>query len=162
RTNTILGRTNTFNFNHGSLTTLHGATIIQSDHLPIGNTLGQTSTWTMAAGTNLFALGGSNELRLGTAGQAIMTVNGTALLHTNAVVVGYASPWNQLLIRTNTSFLGSSVTIGKLAASTNNFLSVAGGTLIATNASGSGTLLVGEAGGGTLSLDGGVIVADLL
>jgi hypothetical protein len=97
RTNATLGRTNFFNFGHGTLRTLSGSDIVQDDHLLIGSTAGQTASWTMAR-TNAIVLGPSKEVRLGTGGRALLTINEYLTIATNTLAVGHSSSLNQLFI----------------------------------------------------------------
>jgi hypothetical protein len=98
-----------------------------------------------------------------TATNNVVTIAGGSVWNNStSLSVGVGGSGNQLIVSTNGIIIAPLSSMGKMVASTNNSITLTGGSLFATNAALDGALILGEAGNGTLNFNGGVIETDRL
>jgi hypothetical protein len=146
--NTIIGAGT--NASNNSLT-LNGGSLTNGGNLIIGSN-GASNSMLISGGGS--AVASNTIIGAGTnASNNSLTVNGGSLSNSGDLYVGSNGPNNSLVIGTNASSIvtAANTYIGFGSNSTNNLLSVNGGTL-----SNSGSIIMGGTGGsGTLSLNNG-------
>ncbi len=154
----------TFNFNSGTLTTLHGSSVSQSTDFIIGNASG-TAAWMILGGTNTFSIG-SRAITIGngSASRGVVTLTGSGTVWSNSgsVNVGFLGSSNQMFITQGGQLINqSSGSIGHSPGASNNEVWVTGpGSLwtcvgVGVGESGVGSRLVISNGGKVFGINGG-------
>ena len=88
-------------------------------------------------------------------------VSGAGSLWSNAttLLIGANNSLNEVRVETEATLLSGSITVGNSGTSFNNFLTVAGGNVVVTNASGTAAITVSRA---ALNVTNGFVLADRL
>jgi T5SS/PEP-CTERM-associated repeat protein len=97
---------------------------------------------------------------LSASNQALVTSGG--VLRSSLVAVGVNSGSNDLRVADGGAVVTDSLIVGLNSGARSNQVWLEGGYLIVTNLAGVGSLVVGQGGQGTLTLNGGVLTADRL
>ena len=98
----------------------------------------------------------------GTNHSALVTGAGSVWSNHSALDIGFLASGNSVTVSNNGLLFAPFLTVGASAPSSNNVLIVNEGIVFSTNASANGVLRIGDPGQGTLKLNAGNIVADLL
>lgn len=137
---------------------------------------GSGSTWSVASSFIVGLVGGGNRFEVSDGGRvtsesgwigeaasnnlAVVTGNGSVWSNATDLTIGNSRSSNRLVVSNAGSvFANGTVLLGNLVASSNNQLTVNGGTLRVTNASATGTLNVRR---GTATLEVGLMEVDRL
>jgi len=119
-----------FNFNSGTLTTLHGSTISQPIELFVGRG-SEPAVWTMSGGTNRIENGNSQFTRMGDTpgGRGVITVTGSGTVWSNSgtLLVGYLGSSNQVFVREGGKMASANGYIGFNAGANSNEVWITGG-----------------------------------
>lgn len=169
--NRFLVLNSTFNFDFGTLTTLHGLVISNQNQPSVGSVPGQTATWNVLGGTNRVVVASAGSLLLGGAsGHGALLVSGPATVMTNnlQLVVGEFSGLNTCTISNGARVWNDSLILaGGTNTSANNEVRVTGsnsflgvGFNFFVGELGTSNRLVVESGG-SLSSAGGTIGGSL-
>lgn len=155
-----IGRNN--NRNNRVVVTGSGALWNIRDNLAVGNS-GSENGLTIAAGGTVNSTTGTIDAPSSTPNAknnfVLVTGAGSLWANSGALSVGASNSFNRLAIEAGGMVRASSLQVGNSDLSYNNALAISGGSLVATNGQGLGTL---EVRGGTATLDGGEIRVDRL
>jgi autotransporter-associated beta strand protein/T5SS/PEP-CTERM-associated repeat protein len=102
---------------------------------------------------------GGGILAQDVAGIIVVRDNGSRLMANNLT---NSAAGGNITVADNGQMTLQQLVLGSVAAATNNLLTVSGGSLFATNSGGTGALVVGLAGQGTLTLSSGAVTVNQL
>ena len=145
------------------LVTGTGSVWSNSDELYVGN-LGSGNTLTITNGGTVFNGYGYIGNQAGANNNAV-TVTGTGSVWktSDSLFVGFFGSGNALTIDDDGSVtVGGNLTISAESGASNNSVTINSGQLTVTNAAQTGQLVVGLAGAGTVTINGGTVTVDHL